>query len=203
MKKIKWAVILIAALSIMFAGCSGYDKADDGTEGELFGYIKGNKYIKITNRTEDWAAIDLMVSTDGTNVTGPLKPGDRVVFVTSDTKGVKLGGGGKIASGSDNYKEYQKTTKGGVGGSKLLDYTLASSYAEVSLRCQADSGNDLTIYDIVVIREGATVFQLSSFPSFTGTGLDTVLTPANIGTAVTGGWIKLSGDDKGKFTVKQ
>jgi len=155
MKRIKWAVILIAALSIMFAGCTGpFDK--DKYVGNPLGV--GLKFLRVTGRANSWDGLDIKYVAAGTGCAGT---GDKVVITTSAASGIKIGSAG------GNYADIvgNGSATAGPEGSKVFTFTLSDSVkpnADSNIRIQADKANDFNIYEIVVTNSSNAVkFKLS------------------------------------------
>jgi hypothetical protein len=142
MKKIKWAVILIAALSIMFAGCTGGDP--DKLAGNTT--TPGKIYLQITKRDNSWDGVDIK--------TGKFTVGDTInVYVTAGTAGFKL-------TNYDGAKTYTSTkTEVDVNTDKYTctvdeiasDAVGAEASKSKGLRLQANEKILFDVFEIEVV----------------------------------------------------
>jgi len=169
MKKIKWAVILIAALSIIFAGCTG--PFDPDTKANPV--AAGKKYLSITSRTQGYFTVDVLTG-DGTAKSN-MKVGDVI------TVWATCGGNFWIASvNSDSAQpaltgSTSKPDKGATMWSAKLEAIPAQ--APNRLRIAAGANNDLVIYEIEVTRDDDVIYTLSTDEEFQALpkGVDTAI----------------------------
>jgi len=132
MKKIKWAVILVAALAIMFAGCTGPFDADKYV-GNPVG--AGLPYIKVTGRTANYFGIDIVAPQTS-----------EVVVTVSGAAGIKIG------SQNEPWGTVYDTSDAddGPDGSKVFTIEANKVGNTGNLRIQANEGADFNIYEIEI-----------------------------------------------------
>jgi len=166
MKKIKWAVILIAALSIMFAGCTG--PFDPDTKVNLV--VAGKNYIIVADRKANWHSVDVKyAAADTANPDNDKKVviiGDTVTYYTTAISGLKVGA-------ADNpWNDISKSADitDGPNGTKMVSVKITAAPNAGNIRVQ--SGNDsatqdFAIYEIIITdKNGGVKYQLSKDTKF-------------------------------------
>jgi hypothetical protein len=160
MKKIKWAVMIVAALSIMFAGCTGpFVDVFPGNN-----VAPGKKFIKLSGRTNSWDSVDISG--------GQWEKNDTVnVYVSAGATGFKISNNDGGVTFTHQKQSFDSTTDKYTAKLDKDGLVLAKG-----IRFQADAGEDYSIYEIELVGK----YKLSTDAEFQGlpVGVTTALNDA-------------------------
>jgi hypothetical protein len=155
MKKIKWAVMLIAALSIMFSGCKG-----DPEDVKQNLAVAGKPYVVISGRTADYMGIDVKGYAKGDVITIYVAGGSNSYI----QRGQGSSGWGNAASDAVSKSTVNGATKFVVDTNK--DATITDGTWQIRPVITPGTA-DYVVYEIIVEKsDGTSKWKLSEDAGF-------------------------------------